>query len=302
MMTHLYTYRCRSHEETTENKKVAGLLGVLMRCCVYLGIDETLTRDRVRYLLTEAEVQEVLVAGSAFDLPLCKTVDVLGLPERPFSPPVRAAARPDPDAYLMYTSGSTGLPKAVRITHHQLLRLCRAFITDWDSRMKPGDHALGLIAYAWDMHLLDIFMPLLQGATLQTLTEAERLDGSRVAPYFADQRPRWCQGTPTLYRALLSSGWDGLGSGNLTCISSGEPLTPPLAANLIPRCGSVVNCYGLTEGTIFQSFSFARDAEKITCGNSCYPDPHYGRTYVIVDGVALTPSDSSGKVSGLPNS
>ena len=81
MMTHLYTYRCRSHEETTENKKVAGLLGVLMRCCVYLGIDETLTRDRVRYLLTEAEVQEVLVAGSAFDLPLCKTVDILGLPE-----------------------------------------------------------------------------------------------------------------------------------------------------------------------------------------------------------------------------
>jgi non-ribosomal peptide synthetase component F len=223
-------------------------------------------------------------------------VDVLSLEEKPFTPPVRAPARADPDAYLMFTSGSTGLPKAVRITHHQLLRLCRAFITDWDSRMKTGDHALGLIAYAWDMHLLDIFMPLLQGATLQTLTEAERLDGSRVAPYFADLRPRWCQGTPTLYRALLSSGWDGLGSGNLTCISSGEPLTPPLAANLIPRCGSVVNCYGLTEGTIFQSFCFARDAEKITCGNSCYPDPHYGRTYVIVDGVALTPSDSSGKV------
>jgi predicted acyl esterase/SAM-dependent methyltransferase len=65
---------------------------------------------------------------------------------------------------------------------------------------------------------------------------------------------------------------------------------------LIPRCGTLVNCYGLTEGTIFQSFAFAREAENVTCGSICYPDPDYGRAYIIVDGVAITASDSIGQV------
>ena len=62
----------------------------------------------------------------------------------------------------------------------QLLALCAAFRDSWRCRMQPGDTALACIAAAWDMHLLDVFVPLMQGATVQILTESERLDGTRA--------------------------------------------------------------------------------------------------------------------------
>merc|ERR1719316_524435 len=95
------------------------------------------------------------------------------------------------------------------------------------------------------------------------------------------------QATPTLYRALIAGGWEGVG---------GEPLTPQLARMLLSRAETVVNCYGLTEGTIFQSFSMPRmgpDPEKlpdVSCGHLAYSDSNYGRLYILKDGQALDAS------------
>ena len=61
------------------------------------------------------------------------------------------------------------------------------------------------------------------------------------------------QGTPTFYRTLVSCGWLGEGGRGLTCISSGEPMPGDLARALLLRCNKLVNCYGLTECTIFQA-------------------------------------------------
>ena len=122
---------------------------------------------------------------------------------------------------------------------------------------------------------------------MQLLTEAERLDGGKVAAYIADLKPRWMQATPTLYRSLIAGGWEGVGSEQLTCISSGEPLTPNLARLLLSRAATVVNCYGLTECTVFQCFSMPamlspQMLPDVSCGSLIY-EPSYGRVYLLRD-------------------
>ena len=119
--------------------------------------------------------------------------------------------------------------------------------------MGAGDVALAQIAWAWDMHVLDAWIPLSQGATARLLREAERLDGARVATAIADCAPVWCQGTPTFWRGVLRAGWLGDGGARLLALTSGEPMAPELARKLLLRArGGLLNCYGLTEATIFQ--------------------------------------------------
>merc|ERR1719506_1019679 len=245
------------------------MLGIMQVGCVYLGIDETLPRQRIGYLLEESGAKELLLQESRRpklppSVTLQPTLRILSIDTLPKSTepdrfdPTQRTLKGDPDAYMIFTSGSTGKPKSVKISHGQLLALCAAFRDSWRCRMQPGDTALACIAAAWDMHLLDVFVALMQGATVQILTESERLGGER-----------------------------------LTCIPSGEPLTPQLARMLLARAATVVNCYGLTEGTIFQSFSMPRmgpDPEKlpeVSCGHLAYSDSNYGRLYILKDGKAL---------------
>ena len=164
------------------------------------------------------------------------------------------------------------------------------------------------------MHVLDMWLPLTQGATVRLLREEERLDGARVATVIdrtaasAAERGgalRWMQGTPTFYRTVLGGGWLGEGGEGLTCISSGEPMPAELARSLLLRCNKLVNCYGLTECTIFQSFEelklpaavmadcFARDPETgalrlpdINCGRACYSYANDDKCEVVLCRVA----------------
>ena len=235
---------------------------------------------------------------------------------RPPTPtPPRLAAQSD--AYMIFTSGSTGLPKAVKIAHLQLCDLLRAFAERWGGRMTCGkDSALAQISWAWDMHVLDMWLPLSQGATVRLLREEERLDGARVAAAIdrtaaeaaeRDGHLRWIQGTPTFYRTVLGGGWLGDGGSGLTLISSGEPMPADLARSLLLRCHTLVNCYGLTECTIFQAFEqltlptsvqtdgVARDAETgvlrlpdISCGRACYSYENDDKCEVVLCRVAAS--------------
>jgi len=287
---------------------VACMLGVLARGCVYLAVDETLPGGRVGYMLKESAAEELIFsAGLEGRLPAglmaarkrLRAEDLL-LGGRAAA--LRGTAGPEDFAYMIFTSGSTGQPKSVKIMHCQVLALCRAFRDTWGGEMLPGDTALGLIAYAWDMHVLDIILPLSQGAELLILTETERLDGARVTEQMAESKPRWCQATPTLYRAILAGGWEGQGTSRcLTAISSGEPLAPKLARLLLQRCSRLVNCYGLTEGTIFQSFeeiqlpAVATDLPDVSCGRLCYDDPAYGQALILTRPSSEDPGASQGR-------
>lgn len=89
-------------------------------------------------------------------------------------------------------------------------------------------------------------------------------DGTRLLSALRDVGATVVQATPTTWRMLLASGWQGQAEMKVLC--GGEPLDPSLAAALVTRCASLWNMYRPTETTVWSSLARIVDPQAITIG------------------------------------
>ncbi|MFF5447659.1 amino acid adenylation domain-containing protein [Streptomyces sp. NPDC012888] len=92
----------------------------------------------------------------------------------PLPEPVYAA--PDTVAYVLFTSGSTGEPKGVEVSH----RAAANTVDDLVERLGlgTGDRTLALSALDFDLSVFDVFAPLSAGGAVVTVDEATRKDAA----------------------------------------------------------------------------------------------------------------------------
>ncbi|MHC4837645.1 MAG: hybrid non-ribosomal peptide synthetase/type I polyketide synthase [Planctomycetota bacterium] len=157
------------------------------------------------------------------------------------------ALDPSMPAYILFTSGSTGMPKGVSIAHGSFDNLLPAFAA------RPGASAdeswLAVITPTFDMSLVEIFVPLTVGARV-VLAPADRvLGGPELLALLRAEAIDVVQATPATWRMLLDA---GLGPDDaLRIIAGGEALTPALAEALRPYARDLWNAYGPTEITVY---------------------------------------------------
>ena len=82
-------------------------------------------------------------------------------------------------AYLMYTSGSTGLPKGVRIGHRQVVNLLASFAQL--TSIGPRDILAAVTTTTFDISVLELLLPLAAGGRVHIVPESIAADGSRLA-------------------------------------------------------------------------------------------------------------------------
>ncbi|WP_261720515.1 non-ribosomal peptide synthetase [Streptomyces sp. FZ201] len=159
--------------------------------------------------------------------------------------PVPAAAPPHPDrlAYVVYTSGSTGVPKGVAGEHRALVnRLHWARTALPASAVHAQKTSIGFIDA-----LTETLTPLVSGAVLDIVPPEDAVDPARLAAHLADRGIDRVTLVPSLLSALLDTTADPLGVELVVC--SGEPLPPALVARLRAHSPAVtlVNQYGSSE-------------------------------------------------------
>ncbi|WP_431973625.1 amino acid adenylation domain-containing protein [Micromonospora haikouensis] len=152
---------------------VAGIVGILRAGCAYLPLDPAYPEDRLRYMLDQAGA-EVLVgdggtaAGLVGDRPLLSLGSVGELP-----PTADDVLRPAGDiAYVMFTSGSTGVPKGVEQTHRALVNLVRWQLAD--SAVGAGEVTVQFAPISFDVSFQEIFATLASGGILLCLDDERR--------------------------------------------------------------------------------------------------------------------------------
>ena len=152
-------------------------------------------------------------------------------------------------AYVIYTSGSTGLPKGVQITHRALLNFLLSM------QKEPGitakDRLLAVTTLSFDIAGLELWLPLISGATIVLASADEAKDPNALSRLIEKHKITIMQATPVTWNALLHSGWNG--KRDLKALCGGEPMTRQLANDLVRACGEVWNMYGPTETTVWST-------------------------------------------------
>jgi amino acid adenylation domain-containing protein len=152
-------------------------------------------------------------------------------------------------AYVLYTSGSTGQPKAVELRHAGLSNFLNSM------RIEPGfcdrDVLLAVTTICFDIAWLELFLPLVTGGRVVIASRETASDGALLLGLIQSSGATTMQATPATWRMLLAAGWRG--SSGLKILCGGEALPRELATELLERGRSVWNLYGPTETTIWSA-------------------------------------------------
>lgn len=272
---------------------LASMLAIWHIGAVYVPLEPQLPRERLRLLLDRADIQLVLSQPQLQSL--VETLPRPGLcvlPPGPASlgcPTIRDicdTANPTmagAPAYLMFTSGSSGQPKGVLLSHGNLSGFFAAAGSLWP--VCPKWRYLACASIGFDISLFEWLAPLVFGGELVIVDDDTVRDGPALLELFVRERLDVVQATPSLWQLLTQYPWP-IAARPRIAISIGEALGKGLAARLLERCQQVWNLYGPTECTIWATAHLVTPADTALIAPAIVPigTALPGYTATVVDG------------------
>ncbi|MEC1688362.1 non-ribosomal peptide synthetase [Bacillus mojavensis] len=243
------------------SEMVAAMLAVLKTGAAYLPLDPEFPADRISYMLKDAKPSCMITTEEiAATLPDDITAPQLVLDQPVTKEIVKRYSADNPNvhvslvhpAYIIYTSGSTGRPKGVVVT----LKSLSNFLLSMQERfsLNEQDRLLAVTTVAFDISALELFLPLISGASIvvaqkEIIREPQAL--AKMIEYFDITI---MQATPTLWHALVTNEPEKLRE--LRVLVGGEALPSGLLQALQALDCPVTNLYGPTETTIWSAAAF----------------------------------------------
>ena len=199
---------------------VVSLFGIMKAGAAYVPVDFTAPAERSKGILTDCQVSAVIVEARSLavtpDGPLAAVIivddgDAGRDGASPFTDAIKTAptqAMPDRDihdlAYILYTSGSTGMPKGVMLSHENAV----SFV-EWCSSVfepNPDDRFSSHAPFHFDLSVLDIYVAVKHGAALYLISEELGKNPRELAKFIAVNRLTIWYSTPSILTMLVQFG------------------------------------------------------------------------------------------------
>lgn len=254
------------------------LLATWLARRVAIPLNYLLAADELRYVIENSDIDTIVTAGPMLDVISDRGClagqELIRMEESDFSgvPPLRwpPRYRADDLACILYTSGTSGRPKGVMLSHGNLRSNVVASIQH--AQIRSIDRFLGVLPQFHSFGLTGLtLIPLFVGATV---TYSARFIPSRVVELIRTHRPSIMMAVPSMYGALLSvksACAEDFQSIRLP-VSGGEPL-PDATFDLFQQRFNLrlLEGYGLTETSPVTHWSTPQ-RNKLHSVGPCLPD------------------------------
>lgn len=256
-----------------------GVLGVLKAGGAWLPLDPSYPKDRLALLLSDAKVP-VLVTREA----LARNLPQQSAPVITLDADWSSSSLPDtgdipagPErsnlAYVVYTSGSTGVPKGVMVTHANLCEYVQAI--GRPLRLTPDDVYLHTASFGFSSAVRQLLVPLTHGARVVIATSDDIREPVKLFQTVQSEGVTIIDLVPSYWRAcadalgrLAPDTRQALLANRLRLIlSASEPLPGDLPSKWRGSLGNkaeMINMFGLTETTGIVAFHRIRPNDEAT--------------------------------------
>ncbi|CAE7222387.1 Aureobasidin A1 biosynthesis complex, partial [Pyrenophora teres f. teres] len=240
---------------------IVAFLGILKANLAYLPFDVKIPRKRMDIILSTLPEDRIVLVGAELQPLECQATgvefvrigDTLRAGDKSSLHTVTVCSGPSATslAYVMFTSGSTGMPKGVMVEHRGIVRLVR------DNNLQQHVPATPTMAHmtnlAFDVSTWEIYACILNGGTLVCVDAATVVDAEAVLQIHRQHAVKTAFMTPSLFRSYILQApalFTGL---DMLCVG-GEAVHPAdLVAAKQYLTGKFVNGYGPTENTTFSA-------------------------------------------------
>ncbi|MDR2856015.1 MAG: amino acid adenylation domain-containing protein, partial [Methanomicrobiales archaeon] len=221
-------------------------LAVMKSGGMYVPLDPSYPTERLEFMLKDAGASIVIcdeelkgcIPGYSGDFLL--SADIATLPDGnvPLGP------NPQDTMILLYTSGTTGKPKGVMLTHGNLTNFCT-----WYCRyhnLTEHDNTPAYASFGFDANMMDTYPALISGACVHIIPEEMRLDLPGLCDYFSKNKISVAFLTTQLGRQFAES----MKIQGLRSLSIGGESLVPIAS---PKSYTLYNVYGPSECTVLST-------------------------------------------------